>query len=79
MVLIWFGIEWLQTLGPILSDFSVPYLKFTHLGQQIILQGKSFPLPQIASFQLASHLVHMDSVAFEKTMELTKPRGGELV
>lgn len=57
------GIEQLQTLEPILSDFSVPYMKFTHLGKQVTLQGESSPLAQIAFFQQVCHLIHMDSVA----------------
>jgi len=32
------GIEWLRTLGPIHTGFSIPYIAFTHQNQKITLQ-----------------------------------------
>ncbi|KAJ3697247.1 hypothetical protein LUZ61_000952 [Rhynchospora tenuis] len=37
------GVQWLETLGPILTDWSKLHMEFNYKGQQIHLQGESKP------------------------------------
>ncbi|KAJ4792481.1 polyprotein [Rhynchospora pubera] len=40
------GVQWLETLGPILTDWSKLYMDFTYKGQPIHLQGESKPVAE---------------------------------
>ncbi|KAJ1704357.1 hypothetical protein LUZ63_004136 [Rhynchospora breviuscula] len=37
------GVQWLETLGPVLTDWSKLHMEFNYKGQQIHLQGESKP------------------------------------
>ncbi|XP_019450613.1 PREDICTED: uncharacterized protein LOC109352884 [Lupinus angustifolius] len=57
------GIEWLQTLGPIVSDFSIPSMKFSVGQTHITLTGESTFSPQPSSFHQISRLLHNNGIA----------------
>lgn len=45
------GVQWLQTLGPFVSDFTIPSMRFSHNDQLITITGtKSLPLSHQISF-----------------------------
>ena len=56
------GMEWLETLGPISADFSIPSLSFLHENSTVILQGNTTSQPAPSTFHHIFHL-HHDSVA----------------
>jgi len=43
------GAQWVQTLGPFLSDFTIPSMQFYHNGILITFQGSNTPImsPQL--------------------------------
>ncbi|XP_019430040.1 PREDICTED: uncharacterized protein LOC109337515 [Lupinus angustifolius] len=57
------GIEWLQTLGPITSDFAIPSMTFHYDNNPITLIGQNSHSPNLASFNQLSRLSHTDSIA----------------
>ncbi|OIW01863.1 hypothetical protein TanjilG_07158 [Lupinus angustifolius] len=58
------GIEWLSTLGPVTSDFSVPSMTFTHDHKPITLTGQHSHTPTLASFHQLRRLSNMDAIAY---------------
>lgn len=58
------GIEWLQTLGLVTSDFSTPCITFHHQGQPITLMGQLFPTSQLASPTQLAQIPYMDAISF---------------
>ncbi|GKE45756.1 hypothetical protein Tco_1473040, partial [Tanacetum coccineum] len=50
------GVELLQTLGQILSDYSIPLMQFQHDGHLVTLTGEAKVLPIQASFSQICHL-----------------------
>jgi hypothetical protein len=57
------GLKWLGTLGPILADFSIPSLSFTHENLTITLHGDTPSQPTPSTFHHICHLLHTDYVA----------------
>lgn len=57
------GVQWLQSIGPFLADFSIPSMQFHHHGSLITLQGNSSPPLTPASFHQFLRMLHTDSVA----------------
>lgn len=56
------GVQWLQTLGPFISDFAIPSMQFRHQGRLITLQGTSNSLPTPATFHQITRMLHTDSI-----------------
>ncbi|XP_019423050.1 PREDICTED: uncharacterized protein LOC109332520 [Lupinus angustifolius] len=57
------GIDWLQTLGPIVSDFSVPSMQF-NVGQTIVtLKGEPSQGPQPSTLHQFTRLLQTDGIA----------------
>jgi len=54
---------WLETLGPIQADFSIPSLTFLHHNESITLTGIPKSSPTQSSFTQLCHLVHTNSIA----------------
>ncbi|KAL0445344.1 UNVERIFIED_CONTAM: hypothetical protein Slati_2257100 [Sesamum latifolium] len=56
------GVQWLQYLGPFISDFSIPYMQFHHHGSVINIKGdKSIITP--TTFHLLCRLLSTDSIS----------------
>nr|KYP43838.1 Retrotransposable element Tf2 [Cajanus cajan] len=56
------GLAWLQTLGPVQADFSIPTFTFSHQGKQVTIAGDS-QLPTQATFHQFCQFLHQDSIA----------------
>nr|KYP61158.1 hypothetical protein KK1_023583 [Cajanus cajan]KYP68329.1 hypothetical protein KK1_021950 [Cajanus cajan] len=56
------GIAWLQTLGSIVSDFSVPCMTFTHDHTLITLLGSTNLPPHSASYPQILQFLHNDAI-----------------
>lgn len=46
------GVQWLNTLGPIVTDYSTLQMQFTWNNHEILLQGLSDSLEELSSTQL---------------------------
>jgi hypothetical protein len=57
------GMVWLETLGPIQADFSIPSLTFNHHNEPITLIGIPKYTPTQSTFTQLCHLVHTNSIA----------------
>lgn len=57
------GMEWLETLGTISADFSIPSLSFIYDNSIVTLHGNTTNLPAPSTFHHICHLLHQDSVA----------------
>jgi hypothetical protein len=57
------GIEWLRTLGPIVADFAVPTMSFSHNKAQISLKGDPLTLPTPSTYTQFCHLIQTDAMA----------------
>ncbi|KAL0399243.1 UNVERIFIED_CONTAM: Retrovirus-related Pol polyprotein from transposon.6 [Sesamum radiatum] len=56
------GIQWLGSLGPVLSDFSVPSMQFYLHGQLVTLTGSPAMTPQYASFSQLRRFLHTQAI-----------------
>ncbi|KAL0355083.1 UNVERIFIED_CONTAM: Retrovirus-related Pol polyprotein from transposon.6 [Sesamum radiatum] len=56
------GVQWLSTLGPFLSDYSVPSIQFYHNGGLITLSGNRSVTPHFASFAHIQRFLHTNSI-----------------
>ncbi|XP_058761394.1 uncharacterized protein LOC131634786 [Vicia villosa] len=57
------GMEWLRTLGPLMADFSIPKISFTHNNNNITITGDNQTLIQPSSYNNFCHLIQNDSIA----------------
>ena len=57
------GMEWLQSLGTIIAEFSIPSITFTYNNQEITLTGEPITPPLFASYHHIQHDLHTDSIA----------------
>jgi len=57
------GMEWLQTLGPINADFSIPKISFTHDSITVTLTGDPKQNPTQSTYTQLRHLMNTDSIA----------------
>ena len=57
------GVQWLQTLGPFISDFSVPSMQFHHQNTQLTITGTKPQLATPASIHQLNRMIHTHSVA----------------
>ncbi|XP_058757747.1 uncharacterized protein LOC131631003 [Vicia villosa] len=57
------GMEWLRTLGPLVADFSIPKISFSHNNNDITITGDPKSLPTHSSYNQLCHLLDTDSVA----------------
>ncbi|KAL0413690.1 UNVERIFIED_CONTAM: putative mitochondrial protein [Sesamum radiatum] len=56
------GAQWLSTLGPFLSDYSVPSMQVFHDGELITLSGNPSSTPTYATFSQFQRLLTTDAV-----------------
>ena len=57
------GVQWLQTLGPFVSDYTVPSMQFKHNGNLITLHGSNSSLPTPATFHQFTRQLHNNAIA----------------
>ncbi|XP_058726191.1 uncharacterized protein LOC131597514 [Vicia villosa] len=57
------GMEWLRTLGPLITDFSIPKISFTFNNNEITISGDPKPIPSHSSYNQFCQLLHSDSIA----------------
>jgi len=55
--------EWLQTLGPVIVEFSIPRFSVTHQNAKFTLQGDPKLLPTPTTYNQLCHLHHNDFIA----------------
>lgn len=56
------GMEWLETLGPITANFSIPSISFLHNNSTITLQADLSTQPTPSTFHHICHLLHTNSI-----------------
>ena len=56
-------VEWLRTMGPIIYDFFIPCMTFTHHESNITLTGDSTIQPQPATFNQFRNFLHEDFIS----------------
>ena len=56
------GIQWLQRLGRVSTDYSEMTMEFFWEGKQILLQGDPIQLPHLISFNQFQALLHSEEV-----------------
>ncbi|KAK4416723.1 hypothetical protein Salat_2497800 [Sesamum alatum] len=67
------GVQWLQTLGPFLSNFTVPSMHFYHNGALVTLQGNSDTQPTLAFYHQLTCLLFTNSIASIHAIAITTP------
>lgn len=73
------GMEWLCTLGPLMVDFSIPKISFTHNGNDITITGDPKPTPTHSSYNNIFNLLHTDSISsiqlllYQPVMQIESP------
>ncbi|KAJ4809119.1 polyprotein [Rhynchospora pubera] len=67
------GVQWLETLGPILTDWSQLTMDFTHNGKSIHLQGNSSPFAQAISSAALHKLIATDGIGSSYMCLTTEP------
>lgn len=56
------GVQWLQTLGKFMSDYTVPMIQFTHNYKTLTLTGNNTNIPAPASLPQFSQFLFTDSI-----------------
>lgn len=56
------GVQWLQTLGPFVSDFTIPSMQFHYNGQLVTLLGTSPTRIAPTTFHQLTRMLHTDSI-----------------
>lgn len=50
------GIEWLATLGPVVTDYAFSIFQFTYNGHKVCWQGNRFPVAQLIQYNALHRL-----------------------
>lgn len=66
------GVQWLQTLGAFLSDYSIPSIQFTYNHQPITLTGNTSNQPTMSSFSQYCRYVFTDAIASSHTLSVSQ-------
>lgn len=67
------GVQWLKTLGPVLTDYDQLTMKFVKDGQLIQLSGEPKPQPEEASLHQLWRLVSTNSIATLFELQIVTP------
>jgi predicted aspartyl protease len=67
------GVQWLKTLGPILTNYEKLTMSFTKDGQQIELQGVPKPIPEEANIHQLQRLLSTDALDTYFHLQLISP------
>lgn len=57
------GVQWLRTLGPFISDFTVPLMQFYYEGAWVTLTGSFAPSLTLATIPQLQRMLHTNSIA----------------
>lgn len=57
------GVQWLQTLGPFVSDYTIPSMQFYHQDQLITLQGTTLPSFSAVTFPQFNRMLQTQAIA----------------
>ncbi|MCH79303.1 transposon Tf2-1 polyprotein [Trifolium medium] len=57
------GVQWLQTLGPFVSDFTIPSMQFYHHNSLLTITGSKTSSVTPASYNQINRMIHTDSIA----------------
>ncbi|KAK2380216.1 hypothetical protein QL285_035697 [Trifolium repens] len=66
------GVQWLQTLGSFLSDYSVPSIQFTHNNKPITLIGNPPASPTLATYSQFCRFIFTDAIVSAHTVTITE-------
>lgn len=64
------GVQWLQTLGPFVSDYTIPSMQFYHNGVLVTLHGTTSPSLSLATLPQLNRMIHTASVATLHTITM---------
>lgn len=56
------GVQWLQTLGPILSDFTVPSMQFYQESNMVTLHGSPTPSLSSTTFHQFNRMLQISTI-----------------
>lgn len=65
------GVQWLSTLGPFLSDYSIPCIQFFHNNKPVTISGANSPISTHASFSQFTRYLHTDTIASIHSIDVT--------
>jgi hypothetical protein len=65
------GVQRLSTLGPFLSDYSIPCIQFFHNNKPVTISGANSPTPTHASFSQFTRYLHTDTIASIHSIDVT--------
>lgn len=65
------GVQWLQTLGSFLSDYSIPSIQFTYNNKPITLTGSTSMTPTAASYAQFYRFLFTQAIDFIHSLHLT--------
>lgn len=57
------GVQWLQTIGPFVSDYTISSMEFYHQGRLITLKGTTNSTLLPTTFHQISRMIHTDAIA----------------
>jgi len=67
------GVQWLQTLGPFVADYTIPSMQFQHDGHLITLYGSTISLPSPATFHQFTRMISTNSIDTCHTVSMISP------
>jgi hypothetical protein len=67
------GVQWLKTLGPIMTDYEKLTMSFTKDGQQVHLQGMPKPIPEEANLHQFHRLISTNAIDTYFHLQLLQP------
>lgn len=66
------GVQWLQTLGSFLSDYTIPSIQFTYNNTPITLTGNTSTQPSLATFSQYCRFVFTDAISSAHTISFSQ-------
>jgi len=65
------GVQWLQTLGPFIADYSIPSMQFSHNNNLITITGARTPPLTQASYHQIHRMLHTHAIATFHSIYMT--------
>lgn len=66
------GVQWLQTLGPFILDYTIPSIQFTYNSKTITLTGTNPHTPSATSYAQFNRFIFTDSIDSIHSITYTK-------
>ena len=69
------GVQWLKTLGPVLTDYNQLTMSFTFEGERVLLTGQPRPAPDEANLNQLQRMIATDAIAsiFQLNLVIASP------